>query len=143
LQTIARFISPAAGLGMVLYALLTIFFCYFYASIIFNPDNIADDLKKYGGFIQGIRPGKSTALHLERILNRLTLPGALMLTTIALFPYIMMLFYRKIPHIVASLFGGVGLLIVVSVLLETIRQIESHLLVRHYHGFIKKSKGKR
>ncbi len=142
LQTLAKFLSPAQGVGMVLYALLTIFFCYFYASIIFNPDNIAEDLKKYGGFIQGIRPGKSTALYLEKILNRLTLPGALMLTAIALFPYIMMIFYRKIPYMVASLFGGVGLLIVVSVLLETIRQIESHLLVRHYQGFIKKSKGR-
>jgi len=142
LQNIARFISPTAGFGMVLYAILTVFFCYFYASIIFNPDNIADDLKKYGGFIQGIRPGKSTALYLEKILNRLTLPGALMLTAIAVFPYIMMIFYRKIPYIVASLFGGVGLLIVVSVLLETIRQIESHLLVRHYQGFIKKAKGR-
>lgn len=142
LQNIARYISPTGGVGMILYALLTVFFCYFYASIIFNPDNIAEDLKKYGGFIQGIRPGKSTALYLEKILNRLTLPGALMLTIIAVFPYIMMIFYRKIPYIVASLFGGVGLLIVVSVLLETIRQIESHLLVRHYQGFIKKAKGK-
>ncbi len=141
LQNIARFLSPSGGTGMFLYALLTIFFCYFYASIIFNPDNIAEDLQKYGGFIQGIRPGKSTALYLEKVLNRLTLPGSLMLTAIAIFPYIMMIFYRKIPYIVASLFGGVGLLIVVSVLLETIRQIESHLLVRHYQGFIKKAKG--
>jgi len=142
LQNIARYISPTAGLGMVLYVLLTVFFCYFYASIIFNPDNIADDLKKYGGFIQGIRPGKSTAMYLEKVLNRLTLPGSLMLAAIAIFPYIIMIFYRKIPYMVASIFGGVGLIIVVSVLLETIRQIESHLLVRHYQGFIKKAKGR-
>lgn len=143
LQNIARFISPTAGFGMFLYVLLTIFFCYFYASIIFNPDNIAEDLKKYGGFIQGIRPGKSTAAYLEKILNRLTLPGSIMLAAIAIFPYIIMIFYRKIPYMVASIFGGVGLIIVVSVLLETIRQIESHLLVRHYQGFIKKAKGRR
>ena len=124
---------------MVLYAILTIFFCYFYAGIIFNPDNVAEDLQKYGGFIQGIRPGKSTGLYLERVLNRITLPGSLMLVSIAIFPYIIMKIF-KIPYIVASLFGGIGLLIVVSVLIETIRQVEAHLLLRHYQGFIKKQK---
>jgi preprotein translocase subunit SecY len=140
LQKIASLLSPTGGVGMLLYAILTIFFCYFYASIIFNPDNVADDLKKYGGFIQGIRPGKSTAVYLEKILNRLTLPGSLMLTSIAIFPYIIMHIYKRIPYIVASLFGGIGLLIIVSVLLETLRQIEAHLLVRHYQGFLKKTK---
>lgn len=140
LQKIASLLSPTGGVGMLLYAILTIFFCYFYASIIFNPDNVADDLKKYGGFIQGIRPGKSTAVYLEKILNRLTLPGSLMLTGIAIFPYIIMHIYKRIPYIVASLFGGIGLLIIVSVLLETLRQIEAHLLVRHYQGFLKKTK---
>lgn len=140
LQKVASLLSPTGGVGMVLYAILTIFFCYFYASIIFNPDNIADDLKKYGGFIQGIRPGKSTAVYLEKILNRLTLPGSIMLAGIAIFPYIIMNIYRRIPYVVASLFGGIGLLIVVSVLLETLRQIEAHLLVRHYQGFLKKAK---
>ncbi len=142
LSRISVFLSPARGVGMILYALLTVFFCYFYANIIFNPDNVSDDLKKYGGFIQGIRPGKSTAAYLERILNRLTLPGSLMLAGIALFPYIIMLVYRRIPGEVANLFGGIGLLIIVSVLLETLRQVESHLLVRHYQGFIKKAKGR-
>ncbi|HOL21681.1 MAG TPA: preprotein translocase subunit SecY [bacterium] len=140
LQKIASLLSPTGGVGMFLYAIFTIFFCYFYASIIFNPDNVADDLKKYGGFIQGIRPGKSTAVYLEKILNRLTLPGSLMLTSIAIFPYIIMHVYKRIPYIVASLFGGIGLLIIVSVLIETIRQIEAHLLVRHYQGFLKKAK---
>ncbi|MCM8818694.1 MAG: preprotein translocase subunit SecY [Candidatus Omnitrophica bacterium] len=140
LSKIATILSPQEPLGMVLYACFTIFFCYFYAGIIFNPDNIAEDLQKYGGFIQGIRPGKPTALYLERIVNRLTLPGSVMLSAIALFPYILMHIYRKIPYIVASIFGGIGLLIVVSVLIETIRQIEAHLLLRHYQGFIKKSK---
>ncbi|MBN1444757.1 MAG: preprotein translocase subunit SecY [Candidatus Omnitrophica bacterium] len=142
LSRISMFLSPTRGVGMLLYAMLTVFFCYFYASIIFNPDNVSDDLKKYGGFIQGIRPGKSTAAYLERILNRLTLPGSLMLAGIALFPYIIMLVYRRIPGEVANLFGGIGLLIIVSVLLETLRQVESHLLVRHYQGFIKKAKGR-
>jgi preprotein translocase subunit SecY len=142
LQNIAGFLSPTRGFGMLLYAILTVFFCYFYASIIFNPDNVSEDLKKYGGFIQGIRPGKSTALYLERVLNRLTLPGSLMLAGIALFPYFIMLLYRRIPFVVANIFGGIGLLITVSVLLETLRQVESHLLVRHYQGFIKKAKGR-
>lgn len=138
-QNIARFLSPSTGPGMALYVLLIIFFCYFYAGIIFNPDHVAEDLQKYGGYIQGIRPGKPTALYLERVLNRITLPGSLMLAGIAIFPYIIMNAYRKIPYIVASIFGGIGLLIIVSVLLETIRQIESHLLLRHYQGFIKKA----
>ncbi|MCM8772413.1 MAG: preprotein translocase subunit SecY [candidate division WOR-3 bacterium] len=136
----ATILNPEGIWGMILYAGLTIFFCYFYAGIIFNPDNIAEDLQKYGGFIQGIRPGKSTALYLERIVNRLTLPGSLMLAGIALFPYIIRHIYKKIPYIVANIFGGIGLLIVVSVLIETIRQIEAHLLLRHYEGFIKKGK---
>ncbi len=140
LQNIAVYIYPSTPIGMLLYAGLTIFFCYFYAGVIFNPDNIADDLQKYGGFIQGIRPGKSTALYLEKILNRLTLPGSLMLSGIAIFPYILSNIYKKIPHLVASIFGGIGLLIVVSVLIETIRQMEAHLLIRHYQGFIKKMK---
>ncbi|MCX8082577.1 MAG: preprotein translocase subunit SecY [bacterium] len=140
LQKIASLLSPTGGVGMLLYAILTIFFCYFYASIIFNPDNVADDLKKYGGFIQGIRPGKSTAVYLERILNRLTLPGSLMLTAIAIFPYVIMHVYKRIPYIVASLFGGIGVMIIVSVLIETLRQVEAHLLVRHYQGFLKKAK---
>jgi preprotein translocase subunit SecY len=140
LSKLAVILSPQQPVGMILYALLTIFFCYFYAGIIFNPDNIAEDLQKYGGFIQGIRPGKSTALYLEKVLNRLTLPGSLMLVGIAVFPYILMHLYRKIPYITASIFGGIGLLIVVSVLIETIRQIEAHLLLRHYQGFIKKAK---
>ena len=137
LQNVSQILSPSSGPGMFLYAILTIFFCYFYAGIIFNPDNVAEDLQKYGGFIQGIRPGKSTALYLERVLNRITLPGSLMLVSIAIFPYIIMRIF-KIPYIVASLFGGIGLLIVVSVLIETIRQVEAHLLLRHYEGFIKK-----
>lgn len=139
LSNLSRILNPSAPVGMLLYVGLTIFFCYFYAGIIFNPDNIANDLQKYGGFIQGIRPGKSTALYLEKVLNRITLPGAIMLSAIAVFPYIMMHFYKKIPYIVASIFGGIGLLIVVSVLIETIRQIEAHLLLRHYQGFIKKT----
>ena len=142
LRTLSTYLSPYRGIGIVLYAILTVFFCYFYASIIFNPDNVSDDLKKYGGFIQGIRPGKSTASYLEKVMQRITLPGSLILVSIALFPSIIMLIFKKIPPIAANLFGGIGLLITVSVLLDTLRQIEAHLLVRHYQGFVKKARAR-
>ncbi|MCX7704796.1 MAG: preprotein translocase subunit SecY [bacterium] len=137
LQKLAHVLNPSSGAGMILYALLIIGFSYFYASVIFNPDHISEDLKKYGGFVAGIRPGKATGEYLERILGRLTLPGSLMLTVIAIFPYIIMHIFR-IPYLIASMFGGIGLLIVVSVILETLRQIEAHLIMRHYEGFLKK-----
>ncbi|HXK44750.1 MAG TPA: preprotein translocase subunit SecY [bacterium] len=141
LQKLAHVLSPVSGPGMVLYALLIVGFCYFYASVIFNPEHVSDDLKKYGGFVAGIRPGKATGEYLERILGRLTLPGSLMLTVIAIFPYIIMHIFR-IPYLIASMFGGIGLLIVVSVILETLRQIEAHLIMRHYEGFLKKARAR-
>jgi len=141
LQKLANVLNPVSGAGMVLYALLIVGFCYFYASVIFNPERVSDDLKKYGGFVAGIRPGKATGGYLERILGRLTLPGSLMLTVIAIFPYIIMHIFR-IPYLIASMFGGIGLLIVVSVILETLRQIEAHLIMRHYEGFLKKARSR-
>ena len=138
-RRISDWLNPGAPLYTFLYAGLTVFFCYFYAAINFNPDNVADDLRKYGGFIAGVRPGKPTANFLERILTRLTLPGSLFLVAIAIFPYVMMN-WLKVPYLVASLFGGIGLLIIVAVIIETMRQIESHLLMRHYQGFMKKMK---
>lgn len=141
LQKIAHVLNPGSGPGMILYALLIVGFCYFYASVIFNPEHISEDLKKYGGFVAGIRPGKATGDYLEKILSRLTLPGSLMLTAIAIFPYIIMHIF-KIPYLIASMFGGIGLLIVVSVILETLRQIEAHLIMRHYEGFLKKARSR-
>jgi preprotein translocase subunit SecY len=121
------------------YAALTIFFCYFYAAVSFKPDNVADDLRKYGGFIAGIRPGRATSEYLEKILMFVTLPGAVFLVGIALFPQLIMGVF-KVPYTASSLFGGIGLLIVVAVLIETMRQIEAHLLMRHYEGFLKKAR---
>lgn len=141
LQKLANVLNPAAGWGMLLYALLIVGFCYFYASVIFNPEHVSEDLKKYGGFVAGIRPGKTTGEYLEKILGRLTLPGSLILTAIAIFPYIIMHIF-KIPYLIASMFGGIGLLIVVSVILETLRQIEAHLIMRHYEGFLKKARAR-
>ncbi len=139
MEKISVWLSPGAPLYTLLYAVLTIFFCYFYAAITFNPQNVAEDLQKYGGFIAGIRPGRSTTNFLERILSRITLPGALFLVTIALFPYFIMN-WLKVDYLIASLFGGIGLLIVVAVLIDTLRQMEAHLLMRHYQGFMKKMK---
>lgn len=141
LQKIANIISPSSGPGMVLYGLLIVAFCYFYASVIFNPDHVSEDLKKYGGFVAGIRPGKTTSDYLEKVLTRLTLPGSLMLVVIAIFPYLLMNML-KVPYLIASMFGGIGLLIVVSVIMETMRQIEAHLIMRHYEGFMKKVKAR-
>ncbi len=120
----------------VVYSLLIIFFCYFYTAIVFNPNDLADNMKKYGGFIPGIRPGTSTAEFLEFVMTRITLAGALFIAFIAIFPDFIMA-WLKIPYLVASFFGGTGILIVVGVMLDTIKQIESHLLMHHYEGFIK------
>jgi preprotein translocase subunit SecY len=138
LKTIASFLYPTSGPGMILYGLLIVGFCYFYASVIFNPEHISEDLKKYGGFIAGIRPGKTTSEYLEKILTRLTLPGSLMLVAIALFPYILMNSFKIQSYLIASMFGGIGLMIVVSVIIETLRQVEAHLIMRQYEGFLKK-----
>jgi len=117
---------------LILYALLTLFFTYFYTAVTFNPRDVADNMKKYGGFIPGLRPGRSTAEYLDRVLVRITLVGAVFLAFIAILPFIM----AGITGIAAG-FGGTALLIVVGVALETMKQIEAHLLMRHYEGFIK------
>ena len=123
----------------VLYGVLILFFSYFWVATQFNPVQIADDLKKHGGYVPGIRPGTPTAEFLDRAMTRLTLAGAIFLTAIALIPRIMQI-NLGIPWIVASFFGGTSLLIIVGVMLDTMRQIESHLLLRHYDGFLKKGK---
>ncbi|MDD4979906.1 MAG: preprotein translocase subunit SecY [Candidatus Omnitrophica bacterium] len=118
------------------YALLIIFFCYFYTAIVFNPVDLSENMKKYGGFIPGIRPGTSTTEFLDYVMTRITLAGASFIAFIAIFPDFIMA-WLKIPYLVASFFGGTGILIVVGVVLDTIKQIESHLLMHHYEGFIK------
>jgi preprotein translocase subunit SecY len=128
----------------LIYTLLIIFFCYFYNAIVFNPIDISENMRKYGGFIPGIRPGKPTADYLYFVMNRITLAGAVFIAIIAVFPDIIMA-WLKIPYLVASFFGGTGILIIVGVVLDTVRQIESHLVMHHYEGFIKGSriKGRR
>jgi preprotein translocase subunit SecY len=121
------------------YAVLIMFFSYFWVATVFNPVQISEDLKKAGGYIPGVRPGKSTAIFLDKLMTRITLAGAVFLTIIAVLPAILAKQFN-IPWIVASFFGGTSLLIIVGVMLDTMRQIESHLIMRHYDGFLKKGK---
>ncbi len=124
--------NQASPIYIVLYGLLIIFFTYFYTAITFNPVEVADNMKKYGGFIPGIRPGRSTAEHLDFILTRITLPGSIFLAAVAILPSIALalLKVRSFP------FGGTSILITVGVALETMKQLESQLLMRHYEGFL-------
>ena len=138
--------SPVATLGMwftrtswlfnILYGLIIVFFTYFYTAVVLNPNDLAENMRKYGGFIPGIRPGRKTAEYIDRVLSRITLPGALFLALIAVVPDVL-LAYFKVP---ALAFGGTSVLIVVGVALDTLQQIESHLLMRHYEGFVKRSR---
>jgi preprotein translocase subunit SecY len=138
-QDLAMSLTKGEWVYNISYAVLIVFFSYFYAAISFNPVDVADNMKKYGGFIPGIRPGKQTAEYLDFIMTRITLPGSLFLALIAVFPSIIS-GWLKIPYLVASFFGGTGLLIIVGVMLDTMKQIESHLLMRHYEGFMKKGR---
>lgn len=139
LQSLANSLTRGGFLYFILYSTLIIFFAYFYTAVTFNPIEVAENMRKYGGFIPGIRPGKPTAQYFDFILTRITLPGAVFLAIIAIFPELLAA-GLKIPYLVASFFGGTGLLIMVGVMLDTMRQLESHLLMRHYDGFMKKGK---
>ncbi|MCR4432171.1 MAG: preprotein translocase subunit SecY [Tepidanaerobacteraceae bacterium] len=130
--SIASFIKPGGWLYASLYALLIVFFTYFYTAVTFNPAEVADNMKKYGGFIPGIRPGRPTAEYLNRIMTRITLVGAIFLAIIAVLPY----FVTGVTSL-NIYFGGTALLIVVGVALETMKMIEAHMLMRHYQGFLK------
>lgn len=125
----------------ITFGLLIFVFSYFWVSMMFKPVQIADDLKKNGGYIPGVRPGEPTAKFLDYVMTRLTMFGAISLTVIALFPNIVLaLFAGQVPYSVALFFGGTGMLITVGVILDTMRQIETFLLQRHYDGFLKKGK---
>lgn len=132
MTSVAEFLQPSGWLYAVLYGLLIVFFTYFYTAVTFNPVEVANNMKKYGGFIPGIRPGRPTAEYITRIVNRITLVGALFLAAIALMPYIM----TAVSGLNIS-FGGTALLIVVGVALETMKAIEAQMIMRHYQGFLK------
>jgi preprotein translocase subunit SecY len=129
---IAAMLSPASPIYSILYALIIIFFAYFYTSIVLDPNELATNLKKHGGFIKGKRPGKQTAEYIDKVLTRITLPGAIFLALIAVLPDLLIYHYN-----VPFYFGGTGLLIVVGVGLDTMQQIEAHLLDRYYDGITK------
>jgi preprotein translocase subunit SecY len=135
-QRLAQGLTRGNAIYYIIYGILIVFFCYFYTAIVFNPVDVAENMKKYGGFIPGIRPGNPTATFLDFVLTRITLAGALFICFIAIFPDFIMA-WLKVPYLVASFFGGTGILIIVGVVLDTVKQIESHLIMRHYEGFMK------
>lgn len=136
---IARALGEGAVLYIVLYSLMILFFSYFWVATQFNELQIADDLKKNGGYIPGVRPGQATSDYLHNAMSRITLAGAIFLTVIAIIPIILAR-EMKIPYAVATFFGGTSMLIMVGVMLDTMRQMETHLLMRHYDGFLKKGR---
>ena len=137
LQFIVSSLAPGRLIYTLVYVGFIIFFCYFYTAIHFNPTEVADNMKKYGGFIPGIRPGKSTAEYIDRVLTRITFSGAIYISIICILPTILV---QRLN--VPFYFGGTALLIVVGVGMDTITQIETHLLTRHYEGFMKRGLGR-
>jgi preprotein translocase subunit SecY len=138
----AKTISDMLSTGWLHYVVLAamiFFFSYFWVATQFQPSQIADDLKKYGGYIPGVRPGKPTAEFLDYTMTRLTFAGAIFLTMIAILPSLMSQ-WLHVPQITAQFFGGTSLLIIVGVILDTMRQVETHLIQRHYDGFLRKGR---
>lgn len=138
-QGVAQSFSDTSPLYAVIFGLMIVFFTYFYTAIAFNPKEVADNMKRNGGFIPGVRPGEATSDYIENILTRITLPGAIFLALIAILPTFAMS-VLQVPPVFASFFGGTSLLIIVGVALDTLQQIESFLLMRHYDGFMKTGK---
>ena len=139
ITSVTGLFSPSHWVYWLVFGLIIVFFTYFYTAIAFNPIEVADNMKKSGGFIPGVRPGKKTSEFIDNILTKVTLPGSIFLATVAVFPYIL----SKAMNIdlnLASFFGGTSLIIIVGVALDTLQQIESHLLMRHYDGFLKSGK---
>ena len=143
LQGIAGYLSYTSITYAIVYGMMIIFFTYFYTAVAFNPKDVAETMQKQGGFIPGIRPGKNTADFVDNILTKITLPGSIFLAIVAILPALMI--RLGVTSNFANFFGGTSLLIVVGVGLDTLQQIESHLLMRHYDGFMKsgKIKGRR
>jgi len=135
MEALANMFRPPHIVYILSYSTLIILFTYFYTAVILNPVDLADNMKKNSGFIPGVRPGRKTAEYIDRVLTRVTLPGAFFLASIAVLPDLM-IFWFNIPFY----FGGTGLLIIIGVGLDTLQQIESHLIMRHYDGFMTKGK---
>jgi preprotein translocase subunit SecY len=134
-QSVVNSVHPGTLLYNLIYVGFIIFFCYFYTAVTFNPNDVAENMKKFGGYIPGIRPGQKTSEYIDKVLTRITLGGAIYVSAICVLPTIL---YRRFN--VSFYFGGTSLLIVVGVALDTVQQIEAHMLTRHYEGLMKKSK---
>jgi len=134
-QAAAGYLAPGRWLHDVLYVGFIIFFCYFYTAVVFNPVDVAENMKKFGGYIPGIRPGQKTAEFIDRVLSRVTLGGAIYLSLVALLPTILISQFN-----VPFFFGGTALLIVVGVALDTVAQVETHMITRNYEGFMKRGR---
>src|SRR5262249_23359860 len=132
-----HFAPHVNGAWEIFYALFIIFFTYFYTAVVLNPNDLAENMRKYGGFVPGIRPGKKTAEYIDRAMSRITLVGAVALAVVAIVPDF---FFQTFGMQLFRGFGGTSVLIVVGVALDTLQQIESHLLMRHYEGFVRKSR---
>ena len=136
MAAVSQWFNPYGWLYNILYAIIIIFFTYFYTAVVLNPNDLAENMRKSSGFIPGIRPGSHTAAYIDRVLTRITLPGAFFLAAVAVLPDVIIAWF-KVP---AVGFGGTSVLIVVGVALDTLQQIESHLLMRHYEGFVKRGR---
>jgi len=138
MQSVANAMRPGSVIYELIYVGFIVFFCYFYTAITFNPADVADNMKKYGGYIPGIRPGKRTADYIDKVLTRITLGGAIYVSAVCVLPSVLMTKFN-----VPFYFGGTALLIVVGVAMDTVNQIESHLITRNYEGFLTAGRGKK
>ena len=139
MQSMGTYLSTNSLFYWFFYGMMIIFFTYFYTAIVMDPNQLADNMKRHGGFIPGVRPGKRTAAYIDSILTRITLPGSFALAAVAVFPFFVIEQFNVTPSY-SQFFGGTGLLIIVGVALDTLQQIESQLMTRHYEGFMKKGR---
>ncbi len=138
MQYVSAALRPGAFIYEALFVAFIVFFCFFYTAIVFNPSDVAENMKKHGGYIPGIRPGKRTADYIDKVLTRITLAGAMYISAVCVLPSILMTKFN-----VPFYFGGTALLIVVGVGIHTVQQIQSHLITRNYEGFLTSAPGKR
>lgn len=139
MQILGVYFTTSSMVYWVLYGLMIVFFTYFYTAIVMDPQQLADNMKRHGGFIPGVRPGKRTAEYIDGIMTRITLPGSMALAAVAIFPFFVIKQFNVTPSY-SQFFGGTGLLIIVGVALDTLQQVESQLMTRHYEGFMKKGR---
>ena len=139
MQILGVYFTTSSMVYWFLYGLMIVFFTYFYTAIVMVPQQLADNMKRHGGFIPGVRPGKRTAEYIDGIMTRITLPGSMALAAVAIFPFFVIKQFNVTPSY-SQFFGGTGLLIIVGVALDTLQQVESQLMTRHYEGFMKKGR---